>query len=290
MGGRLLHRRQGGRPGRRRPEQRQRRRVLDRLPGRLANGPRLSGRLRPNDQRALHLAPPLRDLRTRPARLAAALPARPPRPARDRRRVWPLALLLQQGQHRGLGSARLPTASLPARASAVARLPARQGLGAQTIGPDRHPGGRHPRPDRWPGRPQRRRLERDRRRLLGGDRRRPDRGPQADLRQLPFGRPIGRHLRARRLLRLRPVRAGIPLERHLGRPARGPRCGDLLRPGDDGGALPARPPDPARPLRDGARGAPLLRLGRVPLHRVSRSSRTRTTRWLRSPWRRLSSV
>ena len=145
LGGRLLHRRQGGRPGRGRPEQRQHRRVLDRLPGRLANGPRLSGRLRPNGQRALHLAPPLRDLRPRPARLAPAVPARPPRPAGDRRRVRALALLLQQGQHRGFGAARLPAAALPARrersgsASAAAR-----GSRTAALDPDRRPGRRRP--------------------------------------------------------------------------------------------------------------------------------------------------
>ena len=139
---------------------------------------------------------------------------------------------------------------------------------AAAFAADHLAGGRDRPARRRPGRPQRRRLERDRRRLLGGDRRRPDRRPEADLRQLPRGRPVGRHLRAGRLLRLRPVRAGLSLERHLGRPARGPRGLDLLRPRDDGGALPPGPTDPAGPARHGARDPPLLRLGRLPVHRL----------------------
>ena len=47
-------------------------RVVDRLPGRLEDGPRLLGRLRPQAQRPLRLPAALRDLPARPARLAPA--------------------------------------------------------------------------------------------------------------------------------------------------------------------------------------------------------------------------
>ena len=70
------------------------------------------------------------------------------------------------------------------------------------------------------------------------------------------------------LLRLRPLRAGLPLERALGRPAGRPRRGDLLRPGDDRRPLPARPPAASRPQRDRPRRPALLRLGGLPLHGV----------------------
>ena len=268
LGGRLLHRRKGGRPGRDQPVRRRYRRVLDRLPGRLAHGPGLSGRLRPHGQRALRLAAALRDLRPRPARLAAALPAGAPGPARDRRGLRPLSLLLQPGQHRRLGAAGLSAAALPARPGALARLPPRQGDRAAALDPDQGAGGDDRGRDRRARSAQRRRRQRDRRRLLRGDRRRPDRRPQADLRQLPIRRPVRRHLRAGRLLRLRPVRAGLPVERHLGRPAGGARGLDLLRPGDDRDPLHARPPLAARPRRDRARHPALLRLGGLPLHRL----------------------
>ena len=124
LGGGLLQGRRRGRPGRDRPGDRQHPRVLDRVPGGVANGPRLPGRVRPDGERALHLAAALRDLLPRPARLAAALPARPPRPARDRRGLRALPLLLQQGQHRALGPAGLSAAALSARPGALARLPA----------------------------------------------------------------------------------------------------------------------------------------------------------------------
>ena len=47
------------------------------------------------------------------------------------------------------------------------------------------------------------RRQRDRRRLLGGDRRQPPRARQAAVRRLPEGQPARRHLRAGQLLRLR---------------------------------------------------------------------------------------
>ena len=65
---------------------------------------------------------------------------------------------------------------------------------------------------------QHRRLGSDRRRLRGRDRRRQDHRRRADLRRgvLPRGQPDRRHLRARQLLRLRPVRGGAAVERGAG--------------------------------------------------------------------------
>ena len=74
-------------------------------------------------------------------------------------------------------------------------------------------------PDRLPDRPERDELERDRRRLLGRDRRRPDRGRVGPVRQLSRRQPLGRHVRPGQLLRLHPLRAGVPLVGHVGRPA-----------------------------------------------------------------------
>ena len=82
----------------------------------------------------------------------------------------------------------------------------------------------------------------------------------------PAGQPLRRHLRPRQLLRLRPLRAAVPLERKLGRPPRRPRGGDLLRSRHPGRPLPARPPAAARGGGENARHPPLLRLGRLPLH------------------------
>ena len=113
-----------GRPGRRRRGDGRGARVLDRLPGRLADGARLRGPVRPRPQRPLRLDPALRDLPRRAARLAPAVADRPPRSARAAR-VRRLARLLQPGRDRGLGAARLPGARLPARAHALARLPRR---------------------------------------------------------------------------------------------------------------------------------------------------------------------
>ena len=85
-----------------------------------------------------------------------------------------LALLLQPGEDRAVGAARLPGAPLPAGPNAVARLPRRRR--AEAVDPDDRGRDHRRRPPGLPRRPERRRLERDRRRLRGGDRRRQDLG------------------------------------------------------------------------------------------------------------------
>ena len=147
-------------------------------------------------------------------------------------------------------------------------------------------------PRRLPHRPQRAGLERDRRRLLGGDRRSahrdrpaavrelPDRGQPArlrprrllrrdprahpDQRPLRVGRRPGRHLRAGVLRGLPAGVLGLRLEREVGHPARGPR--DLDRVGS---ALPARDVARRPALRWGeARRDARVRLGRLAVHAV----------------------
>ncbi len=100
-------------------------RVVDRLPGRLADGARLRGPVRPRAQRALRLDPAGADLPPRPVRLPPPAADRPPRPARAAR-VRGLARLLQPRRDRRLGAARLPAARLPARAHALDRLSRRR--------------------------------------------------------------------------------------------------------------------------------------------------------------------
>ena len=103
-------------------------------------------------------------------------------------------------------------------------------------------------PRRLPDRPERGRLERDRRGLRGRDRRRPDRRRPPPLRPgLRRRQRARRHLRPGGLPALRAVRAGAAVERALGRPAGGARGGDRVRPahrcsgcsGSGGGSDPA---------------------------------------------------
>ena len=213
-------------------------RVVDRRPGGLEDGARVLGRLRAQAQRPLRLPAALRDLPARPGRLAALAPGRQPRPAGPAR-LRRLPLLLQPGRDRGLGAAAVPGAALPTRAGAVDRLArSRRGAAAGLAGD--LAAGRGPVPDGLPGRPQRRRLGRDRRRLRQRRRRRPDHSRGTDLRQLPRRRLAGGHLRPGQLSRLRPLRADLALVRQLGRPPRRPRRRRHLRHRH----LP--PPDPAR--------------------------------------------
>ena len=179
---------------------------------------------------------------------------------------------------------RLPAAALPARARALARVPATRGFGPAPVDPGRRSRGRDRRADRRADHAERRRLERDRRRLLGCDRRRSDRRRRADLRQLPLGRPVRRHLRAGRLLRVRALRAGASLERDLGRPARRPRRRDLLRSGDDGRASSCWAAGCGAGAGGPSSGSCSASPGPPARTRPSRWSRTPTTRWSPRRW------
>ena len=123
---------------------------MDRLPGRLEDGARLLGRLRPQAQRPLRLPAALRDLPARPARLAPALAGRQPRPARPAR-LRRLPLLLQPGRDRRLGAARLPAPPLPASARALWIGAPRPGRGAAPGLAGDLAAGRRPLPDRRSG-------------------------------------------------------------------------------------------------------------------------------------------
>ncbi len=238
---------------------------MDRLPGRLEDGAGLLGRLRPPPERALRDPAPIRAVRGRADRLAPSPAGRQPRyrrPARLRR----LALVLQPGRHRRLGSAPVPGPPLPVRARPLDRV-AGKGRGHPAGLADRLADRRHPVPDRGPGRPQRRRRGDDRRRLRERRRRRPDLARRTALRQLPRRRLLRRHLRPSQLHRIRPLRGDLAVARDLGRPPGLARRRGRLRPGDDRAARPARAPDPTRPRGSPARRGARLRLGGLSLHR-----------------------
>ena len=253
LGGRLLPQRREGQPGHRRRRDRRRDRVLDGLGRRLADGARQERPVRPRAQRALRLDPARPDLPARPLGLPPLAQVGPPRSARPAQ-LRDQPGLLQRRRDRRLGAALLPAARLPARPHALDRLPRsrprRRGGGGATpddagLADDR----RRDRPDRAAAGRQPRRLRRHRRRLRGGDRRRQDHPRRADLRRLlPRRQPDRRHLRPGQLLRLRPLRADLPVERLLGRPPRRSRRRRLLRPRDDRRHLRARPrPGPPPP-------------------------------------------
>ena len=158
LAGRLQGRRRRGCPGQGRRAHRGGHRGADRLPGRLADGARLRGPVRPRAQRPLRLDPAGADLPARPVRLPPACADRPPRPARPAL-VRDLAVLLQPRRDRGLGPARLPAARLPAGADALDRLARRRrgpapidagraGSAIAAIVPDRLPGRRSTSPTR----------------------------------------------------------------------------------------------------------------------------------------------
>ena len=111
-------------------------------------------------------------------------------------------------------------------------------------------------------RAQRLRLQRDRRRLCRRDRRRPHRPRHHALRHDAHRLRHLRHLRPAELHRLRPVRAGGALARHLGLAAGGPRRRDALRHPLPGGDVRARVAD-VRPAAGHGFGP---RLGRLPVH------------------------
>ena len=77
--------------------------------------------------------------------------------------------------------------------------------------------------------------------LLRSDRCRSDHRRRGPLRQLPGGQPLGRHVRAGQLLRLRAVRGGVPVVGHVGRPARRACRRAGLRPAHDARAVLRRP-------------------------------------------------
>lgn len=239
---------------------------MDRVPGGLEDGARVLRRLRAQAQRALRLPAALRALPDRAGRLAAALAGRQPRPAGPAR-LRGLALLLQPRRDRGLGAAPVPGLALPPGAGAVDRVP-RSRRGAAAGLASRLDAGRGAVPDGLPGRPQPRRLGRDRRRLRQRRRGRPHHPRGTDLRQLPRRRLPGRHLRPGQLHRLRSRRADLALVRKLGRPAGRPRRRRHLRHRHLPAPDLARPPHPPRTARPPPRCHPRLRLGRLPLHRL----------------------
>ena len=154
---------------------------------------------------------------------------------------------------------------------------------AAAAGPGRLAGAGADLPRRLPDRPERHQLERDRRRLLGRDRRRSHHPWRAAVRRVPVRQPIGGHVRAGELLRLRSVRAGVPVVRQVGRPAGGARRGAVLRPGDDPGVVLGR-----QAAAQGPRGTRWESCSRTPGRaiptRCSSPTRTPTTHWSRCWW------
>ena len=157
-----------------------------------------------------------------------------------------------------------PLLYLLARMLALMRTPALAARPLRLLIPAPVAGARRRLPARLSHRPQRHRFERDRCRLRRGDRRTADRRRQAALRRLSGGQRTRRHLWPRQLPGLRPVRADLRLEWHLGRPARRPRRRGRLRPARGRAPVPARP---SRARAD-ARHRPRLRLGLLSLHAV----------------------
>ncbi len=190
---------------------------LDRRPGRLDDGPRLRGRVRPQAERALGLDPALR----RSSCSACSTWRRP----------WRIAHLDLLVMRLGFGSP--TTSSTAARSASRCRSSTRcsstcwRGCCGSASAEAR--GCARACPTRWLAiavvfllgfrvDAQHRRLGRDRRRLRGCDRRRPDHRRAASVRRgrLSRGQPLRRHLRSGQLLRLRALRAGPAVERASG--------------------------------------------------------------------------
>ena len=123
------------------------------------------------------------------------------------------------------------------------------------------------------------RLERDRRRLLGRDRRRPDRARRAAVRRrFPADNALGDTYGPGQLLAYVPFELRFPWIGQLGRPAGRPRRGDRLRPATIGGAAPARPAAAAGP-RGHALGLVLAYAwAAYPVHALRARTRMPTTR------------
>ena len=168
----------------RRRQERHRHPGMDGAAGRLEDGPRLSGRLRRReDQQLSGLARLLRGLPARARRLAASALASQRRPARAAV-VLGIALVLQPRQRLHGDAARLPAALLAPAALRLGRAARRAEPGRGRVAglaARRRDGVSR----RLPRRPERARVERDRRRLLGRDRGRPDRPRPEPLRALP---------------------------------------------------------------------------------------------------------
>ena len=219
-------------------------------------------------------------------RLPAAVQAAASRPA-GAARVRRLALLLQPRRDRRVGAARLSGAPVPARARAVRGVPAAAADRRRSCRTRRSTllvvGARVP--DRLPDRPERRRLERDRRGLRGRDRRGPDRRrarsctATASRPTSSAATPTGRSPTSLYV----PFEQALPLERALGRPARRARRGDRVRPAGAAAACCCSGRRlRAGPGRHGARASRSGTRGSRTRTRPSRWSRTRTTRWSRS--------
>ena len=97
-------------------------------------------------------------------------------------------------------------------------------------------------------------------RVIGG-------GP-AVRRGVPRRQLVRRHLRPGQLLRLRSLRARPPVVRRVGRARGRPRGGDLLRPRGRRPAARGRPAAATRPPRPRPRRRAGVRVGRVPVHRL----------------------
>ena len=251
---------------------------MDRLPGCLDDGARLSRRVRAAGQRAV--------------RVAAAVPAVPRAvhsPWRRGRRRWSLlhldlfVLLAFTSRWRSSTTRRSASRSRSSIRSCstcwcgCSRSPSGRGrpgapLGSRCPLVARH---RDRLPGRVPGRPQRHELERDRCRLRGRDRRGQARPRQDAVRRIGRRQRLRRHLRPRQLLRLCARSCAIfgwsgswddlPAAH---------AAAIALRPADPVRAV---LPRPARPRAD-ARGSCSPTRGPLPVHAVRRSAPTATTR------------
>ena len=220
---------------------------VDRDPGRHQARPGIPGRGLGQGEQLVDLAAPLRSLHGAVRRPEAAASPDPSRPA-GAARLQRLTRLLQPREGRSLGRARLSGAGLCLPAHAGRRVQAvREPRSAPAAGATELAGGRHRRPGRIPHRLRRDRREGDRRRPGRRDRRR---SPGQGRRHLWGGGVLrhadqGRRLWPRQLPGLRAVRAGIPVERELGRGLGRARCGARVRAAHRPGAVRARTEHPS---------------------------------------------
>ncbi len=236
--------------------------VVDGLSGRVVDGPRISGRVRAAGQRLVHLGAAVPAVHRPVHPVATPADAAASRPARAARLLG-LAGLLQPRRDRPVGPPGLPVHAVPAGAPDAAGV--RQGRPARATAHG-HPravaGGGDHLPGRVPSRPEPPELQRHRRRLLRGDRRRQADPRRGALRPLAQGQHVRRHLRPGQLLPVRPVPRDLRLERDLGQPPGRPCRGDLLRHADGRRAVLPRPPRARRAAGNAAR----LRLDGLSVH------------------------